>query len=92
MAVSDPIADFLTSVRNAIRARHRKVDIKASRFKTELAKGDQNDPFVLGLMAQAYEKLGDRPRAGEYFRKVMASPSHNINSAFARPLARAFLR
>jgi small subunit ribosomal protein S8 len=38
MAVSDPIADFLTSVRNALRARHRKVDVPASRMKTELAK------------------------------------------------------
>ena len=38
MAVSDPVADFLTCVRNAIRAKHRKVDVNASRMKTELAK------------------------------------------------------
>jgi small subunit ribosomal protein S8 len=38
MAVSDPIADFLTGVRNAIRAKHRKVDVPASRLKTEIAK------------------------------------------------------
>jgi len=38
MAVSDPIADFLTCVRNAIRAKHRKVDVRASRMKTDLAK------------------------------------------------------
>ena len=38
MAVSDPISDFLTSIRNAIRAKHRKVDVPASRFKEELAK------------------------------------------------------
>jgi tetratricopeptide (TPR) repeat protein len=58
----------------------------------ELTKGDQNDPFVLGLIAQAYEKLGNRDKAAEYYRKVMASTAHSINSAFARPLARAFLR
>jgi tetratricopeptide (TPR) repeat protein len=58
----------------------------------ELLKGDQNDPFVLGMIAQAYQKLGDRTKAEEYFRKVMASTTHSINSAFARPLARAFLR
>jgi small subunit ribosomal protein S8 len=46
MAVSDPIADFLTSVRNAIRARHRKVDIPASRFKTELAKVLLRERFI----------------------------------------------
>ena len=58
----------------------------------ELLKGDQQDPFVLGLIAQSYQRLGDRTRAEEYFRKVMAMPVHSINSAFARPPARAFLR
>ncbi len=38
MAVSDPVADFLTSVRNAIRAKQRKVDVPLSRLKTEIAK------------------------------------------------------
>jgi len=38
MAVSDPIADFLTCVRNAIQARQRKVDVPASRLKQEIAK------------------------------------------------------
>ena len=58
----------------------------------ELSKGDQQDPFVLGLIAQSYDKLGDRTTAAEYFKKVLAIPTHSINSAFARPPARAFLR
>jgi tetratricopeptide (TPR) repeat protein len=58
----------------------------------ELTKGDQNDPFVLALIAQSHEKLGERDQATEYYRKVMALPSHSINSAIARPRARAFLR
>jgi tetratricopeptide (TPR) repeat protein len=58
----------------------------------ELSKGDLTDPFVLGLIAQAHQKLGNRDAAAEYYRKVLASPAHNINAAFARPLARAFLR
>jgi Tfp pilus assembly protein PilF len=58
----------------------------------QLLKGDQNDPFVVGLIAQAYQHQGDRERAAEYYRKVMASTAHNINAAVARPRARAFLR
>jgi tetratricopeptide (TPR) repeat protein len=58
----------------------------------ELLRGDQSDPFVLGLIAQSYERLGDRGRAAEYYRKVLAVPVHNINTAFSRPRARAFLR
>ena len=38
MSVSDPVADFLTCVRNAVRAKHRKVDVPASKMKTELTK------------------------------------------------------
>ena len=46
MAVSDPLADFLTCVRNAIRAKHRKVDVNASRVKTELAKVLLRERFI----------------------------------------------
>ena len=38
MSISDPVADFLTCVRNAIRAKHRKVDVPASGMKAELSK------------------------------------------------------
>ena len=38
MSVSDPVADFLTGIRNALRAKHRRVDVPASRLKTEIAK------------------------------------------------------
>ncbi|HEY2181858.1 MAG TPA: 30S ribosomal protein S8 [Solirubrobacteraceae bacterium] len=38
MSMTDPIADFLTRVRNAIHAAHETVDIPASNLKTELAR------------------------------------------------------
>ena len=38
MAVSDPIADFLTRIRNAIRAAHETVEIPASKLKSEIAR------------------------------------------------------
>jgi len=57
----------------------------------ELLKGDLRDVFVLGLIAQAYDRTGDKAKAAEYFTKVMASASHSINAAFSRPQARAYL-
>ena len=36
--MNDPIADFLTRIRNAQAAGHRKVDIPASKMKRALAK------------------------------------------------------
>jgi len=56
-----------------------------------LAKADQSDVFILGLLAQSYQKVGDQARAREYFEKVMASGAHSINMAFSRPQARAYL-
>jgi len=46
MAVTDPVADFLTCVRNAVRAKHRKVDVSASRLKTEIAKVLLRERFI----------------------------------------------
>ena len=36
--VTDPIADYLTRIRNAIRANHRIVEIPASKIKKEITK------------------------------------------------------
>ena len=38
MSVSDPIADMLTKVRNAVQARHEKVDVPTSKLKLEIVK------------------------------------------------------
>ena len=38
MSMTDPTADFLTRIRNAIRAAHETVEIPASRLKSELAR------------------------------------------------------
>jgi tetratricopeptide (TPR) repeat protein len=54
----------------------------------ELQKGNQNDPFILSLMAQCHEKLGDQASATTLWKKVLASNAHNPTGAFSRPLAR----
>ena len=46
MAMSDPIADMLTRVRNAGKARHKSVDIPGSRVRTEIAKVLRNEGFI----------------------------------------------
>ena len=38
MSLSDPIADMLTRIRNASKAKHDRVDIPASREKNEIAR------------------------------------------------------
>ena len=46
MSMSDPIADMLTRIRNASRAKFNSVDIPGSRMKTELAKVMRNEGFI----------------------------------------------
>lgn len=53
----------------------------------DLQKANQKDPFILVLLAQAYEKAGDQKNAMDYYHKVLDIYSHNPTGAFARPLA-----
>ena len=43
---SDPIADMLTRVRNAIAARHPKVDVPASKVKAEIARILKEEGYI----------------------------------------------
>jgi tetratricopeptide (TPR) repeat protein len=54
----------------------------------QLQMADQKDAFVLSLLAQTYEKLGDKAHARDYYEKVLTINMHNPSTAFARPLAR----
>ncbi len=53
----------------------------------DLEKADQKDPFILVLLAQAYEKSGNQSEATKYYKQVLTINSHNPTNAFARPLA-----
>ena len=44
--MTDPIADMITRIRNAVRARHPRVDIPASRFKAEIARILEQEGYV----------------------------------------------
>ena len=46
MSMTDPIADFLTRIRNAIQAGHRKVDIPSSNLKKRMAEILYDHKFI----------------------------------------------
>ena len=45
--VSDPIADMLTRIRNGIKAKFTKVDVPASKLKTEIARILKDEGYIL---------------------------------------------
>ncbi|MBO8441366.1 MAG: 30S ribosomal protein S8 [Firmicutes bacterium] len=46
MSMSDPIADFLTRIRNANMAHHNSVEIPASKVKKDMAEILKNEGFI----------------------------------------------
>jgi small subunit ribosomal protein S8 len=46
MSMTDPIADLLTHIRNALMARHASVSIPASRMKLEIVKILKDEGYV----------------------------------------------
>ena len=61
MAVNDPVADFLTRIRNALSAQHDSVVIPTSSFKVELARILREQGYI--------EEYGTEPaRVGEALR------------------------
>jgi len=46
MSVSDPVADMLTTIRNAAAVRSERVDIRLSRLKMEIIKILKNEGYV----------------------------------------------
>ena len=54
MSMTDPVADMLTRIRNAINRRHASVDIPHSKMKESIARILQDEGFI-----QRYELVPD---------------------------------
>lgn len=62
--MTDPIADMLARIRNAVSARHARVDMPASKVKTEIARILQDEGYIAGfkMMEAPAERPGKAPR------------------------------
>ncbi|MBI4546828.1 MAG: 30S ribosomal protein S8 [Ignavibacteriae bacterium] len=49
MNTTDPIADYLTRLRNAIKAKHKRVDVPASNLKREITRILVEQKFIGGF-------------------------------------------
>lgn len=46
MSFTDPVADFLTRIRNGIKARHQKIDVPSSKLKIEMARVLKEEGYI----------------------------------------------
>jgi small subunit ribosomal protein S8 len=51
MSFTDPVADFLTRIRNGIKARQQKIDAPASKLKTEIARILKEEGYIANYKA-----------------------------------------
>ena len=58
MAFNDPIAELLTKIRNATRAKHRYVDINLSKMKVSIVKILKENGFIASFLVDDKKKMG----------------------------------
>ena len=68
--VTDPVADYLTRVRNALKAKHKVVEIPASGVKKELTKILHDSEYILNYKFEEDNKQGIIKIALKYHPKT----------------------
>ena len=61
--MTDPISDMLTRIRNAVTAKHARVDMPASKLKAEIARILQDEGYIQGfrVIDESGQKAGGQP-------------------------------
>jgi small subunit ribosomal protein S8 len=73
--MTDPIADMLTRIRNAVHSRHQRVDVPASRFKAEIARILEQEGYI-----QSFKVLDAQSDAGPDADR----PAHSVIRLFLK--------
>ena len=62
--MTDPISDMITRIRNAVSAKHTRVEMPASRLKAEIARILQDEGYIQGfrIVDEAADKNGRQGR------------------------------
>ena len=62
--MTDPISDMITRIRNAVTAKHTRVDRPASKLKAEIARILQDEGYIQGfrMVESPAEREGRQPR------------------------------
>jgi len=81
MKITDPIADYLTRLRNAIKANHRVVEIPASNIKKEITKILFEKGYILNYKFTDDNKQGVIKIALKYNNQTKESAISSLTRA-----------
>lgn len=93
MAVSDPVADMLTKLRNASRAKFEKVDVPASKMKLEIIKILKNEGYIKNFkkitqdefnFIRVFLKYNDEMEPIIHGIKKMSKPGRRVYSGYRK--------
>jgi small subunit ribosomal protein S8 len=87
--MTDPIADFITRIRNAVRANHRVVEIPASNLKKEMTKILKEKGYILDYKFEEDSKQGLIKIALKYHPVTKAPAIRNL-SRISKPGLRKY--
>src|SRR5918992_5948392 len=73
--MTDPIADMLTRIRNAVTAKHTRVDVPASRIKVDIARILQDEGYIQGFKLLD-ETNGDKTAVAKTLRLFLKYGPH----------------
>ncbi len=76
--MTDPIADFITRIRNAVRANHRIVQVPASNLKKDMTKILKDKGYILDYKFEEDEKQGQIKIALKYHPITKAPAIRNL--------------
>ena len=76
--ITDPIADYLTRVRNAVMAKHRVVEVPASNLKKDITKILFDKGYILSYKFEEDNKQGVIKIALKYHPETKAPAFRSI--------------
>ena len=91
MSTSDPIGDMLTKVRNAVQARHEKVDVSTSKLKLEIVKILKTEGYIKNFkkvqeeghsIIRIFLKYDDSNKAVIHGMKKISTPGRRVYSGY----------
>ena len=91
MSASDPVADMLTKVRNAVAVRHEKVDVPTSKLKLEIVKILKTEGYIKNFkkvqedgknVIRIFLKYDGQNNSAIHGMKKISTPGRRVYSGF----------
>ncbi|MEP7263029.1 MAG: 30S ribosomal protein S8 [Bacteroidota bacterium] len=89
--MTDPIADYLTRVRNAVKANHRVVEVPASNFKKEITKILYDKGFISNYKFEDSENRQGNIKIALKYNPVSKQPAITAIRRVSRPGLRKYV-